>query len=40
MDFGYDVERHMLDKVFEDLSVPGRLSYGLMARMARGHFYF
>jgi hypothetical protein len=37
-DFGHDVERHMLDKIFAALSVPGRLPYRLISRIARGIF--
>jgi hypothetical protein len=40
MDFGRDVQAHLLDKVFESLSPKGRLEYGLMPKIAGGSFCF
>jgi hypothetical protein len=40
LDFGHDAQVHMLDKIFKALSVPGRIEYGLIARISSGCFYF
>jgi hypothetical protein len=34
------VQRHKLDKVFEELSVVGSLPYGRLSKIAKGMFYF